>query len=59
MFAVWLTGLPGSGKTTIARRLREMLKDFGVSAKILELDEIRKFLTPHPTYSEELSLIHI
>ena len=53
MFAVWLTGIPGSGKTTIARRLREMLKDFGVSAKILELDEIRKFLTPHPTYSEE------
>ncbi len=52
-FAIWLTGIPGSGKTTIAMRLREMLSDMRISARILELDEIRKFLTPHPTYSEE------
>ncbi|MHC1635227.1 MAG: adenylyl-sulfate kinase [Candidatus Methanospirareceae archaeon] len=52
-WAVWITGLPGSGKTVIASKLRDILCEKGIHARILELDEIRKFITPHPSYSEE------
>ncbi len=58
-WAVWVTGLPGSGKTAIAKRVRGVLKDLkerGVAdaelPKVLELDEVRKFVTPKPSYSE-------
>lgn len=52
-WAVWFTGLPGCGKTTIARRTREHLSRMGVEARILELDEIRKVITPNPRYTDE------
>ncbi|MGA9138595.1 MAG: adenylyl-sulfate kinase [Methanocella sp.] len=52
-WTVWFTGLPGSGKTTIAHATQKYLEDRGVRAKVLELDEIRKVLTPHPKYSEQ------
>jgi len=53
-WAVWITGLPGSGKTAIAERVRKILEEQSMAAvKVLELDEIRKFITPTPTYSEE------
>ena len=50
-WAIWITGLPGSGKTTIAQKLRDTLGDIDV--KVLELDEIRQFITPEPSYTEE------
>lgn len=53
-WAIWVTGLPGSGKTVIAKKVRTLLKERGiVDVKVLELDEIRKFITPKPSYSEE------
>lgn len=52
-WAVWFTGLPGCGKTTIARRTKEHLSRMGVEAMILELDEIRKVITPNPRYTDE------
>ncbi|MHC1582639.1 MAG: DUF6125 family protein [Candidatus Syntropharchaeia archaeon] len=52
-WAIWITGLPGCGKTTISRKVREKLRKKGIDAQILELDEIRKIITPNPTYSEE------
>jgi adenylylsulfate kinase len=52
-FAVWLTGLPASGKSAIARELRERLSAAGLSVEVLESDEVRKMLTPVPTYSLE------
>ncbi len=53
-WTVWITGLPGSGKSVIARKVRTLLEERGIAhAKILELDEVRKFITPQPTYSEE------
>lgn len=52
-WAIWITGLPGSGKTAIGERTKEILCERGINVKMLELDEIRKFITPQPSYSEE------
>lgn len=46
---LWLTGLPGSGKSTLSQRLHERLG----GSVVLRIDEIRKYMTPSPTYSEE------
>jgi adenylylsulfate kinase len=51
-WAIWITGPPGAGKTTLARRAAKGLEAWGVPVKILELDAIRKIITPHPTYSD-------
>ena len=49
--AIWLTGLPASGKSTIAIALKPKLEEIG-SVEVLESDAVRRILTPHPTYSE-------
>lgn len=51
-FAVWLTGLPASGKSTVASALRKELAARGVNVAVLESDELRKVLTPMPRYDE-------
>ncbi len=43
-FAVWITGLPACGKSTITACLRQMLAERGVQAEVLESDELRKIL---------------
>lgn len=52
-WAVWITGLPSSGKSTIAGALKKALERYGVAVQVLESDEVRKILTPKPNYSEE------
>jgi adenylylsulfate kinase len=52
-FAVWITGLPSSGKSTITRAVVEALRARGVYAAVLESDTLRQVLTPRPTYSHE------
>jgi adenylylsulfate kinase len=52
-FAIWLTGLPSSGKTTLANALSLLLSERGISVQILDSDDLRGKLTPHPTYSPE------
>ena len=52
-FALWLTGLPSSGKTTLAHALRRLLAERGIAVQILDSDELRRRLTPNPTYSAE------
>jgi len=52
-FAIWLTGTPASGKSTIAGILDSKLKKRGLKVQVLESDGLRKVLTPNPTYSEE------
>lgn len=51
-FAVWLTGLPASGKSTIAAHLTRALAKRSVRAAVLESDILRKILTPHPRYDQ-------
>ncbi|MEM3440511.1 MAG: adenylyl-sulfate kinase [Candidatus Bathyarchaeia archaeon] len=51
-WAIWITGLPSSGKSTIARALAERLAGLGIRCQILESDELRRVITPNPTYSQ-------
>jgi adenylylsulfate kinase len=46
--ALWITGLPGSGKSTLADILKKAHPEFTV----LRMDELRKIVTPNPTYSD-------
>ena len=52
-YCLWLTGLPGSGKSTILKELSQILSASGIEAVTLSLDHIRKVLTPEPKYTEE------
>ena len=51
-FAVWITGLPASGKSTVAAALKAQLAERGIDAAVLASDELRRVLTPQPRYDE-------
>jgi adenylylsulfate kinase len=51
-FAIWITGLPASGKSTITRALKPQLEASGMTVEVLESDEVRRVLTPEATYSQ-------
>ena len=44
-WTIWITGLPGSGKTTIARGVAEALMQRHVDVRILELSDVRAVVT--------------
>lgn len=46
---IWITGLPGSGKSALSERIKNEYPDF----YILRMDELRKIATPTPTYDEK------
>lgn len=46
--ALWITGFPGSGKSTVADEIKKKHPSF----VLLRMDELRKVITPQPTYSE-------
>lgn len=52
-FAIWVTGLPASGKSTLAAALRTALKNLGMEVVVLESDVLRKVLTPDSRYDLE------
>jgi len=52
-FAVWITGLPSSGKSTIAAALVDVLRSRGVLPVTLESDVLRQVLTPEPSYTSD------
>ena len=52
-WCVWITGLPGSGKSVISEALLQKLKEHGIEAQVLSSDALRKVITPNPTYSEK------
>ena len=51
-FALWLTGLPASGKSTITALVKPQLERLGLVVE-LESDEVRRSLTPIASYSQE------
>jgi adenylylsulfate kinase len=55
---IWLTGMPGSGKTTIAKILHPKLKELGLKAEILDGDAVRKELSPELGFTKEDREIH-
>lgn len=42
---VWLTGLPGAGKSTIAATIASMLRDDDVETEVLDGDELRRTIS--------------
>jgi len=52
-FTVWFTGLPSSGKTTLARMLEKELKERGFSVEVLDGDEVRERLSKGLGFSKE------
>ncbi|MEB3755251.1 MAG: adenylyl-sulfate kinase [Desulfurococcales archaeon] len=50
---VWLTGLPGSGKTTIATRVAEILKKKGYKVEVLDGDWVRKTINVGAGFTKE------
>jgi adenylylsulfate kinase len=52
-WCIWLTGLPGSGKSTIAKITIEKILEKGIRLQILSSDELRKIITPDPKYTDK------
>lgn len=52
-FALWITGRPASGKSTLAGLLVSALRRRGIDPAVLESDVFRRSVTPHLGYSEE------
>ncbi|MGQ9529927.1 MAG: adenylyl-sulfate kinase [Candidatus Bathycorpusculaceae bacterium] len=58
-WCVWVTGLPGSGKSVVSEALLKLLKEKGIHAQLLASDVLRKVLTPKPTYTlEERDIVY-
>ncbi len=50
-WCVWITGLPGSGKSVVADAFRKLVEAKGMRAQLLSSDELRQVMTPEPSYS--------
>jgi len=58
-FVVWFTGLPASGKTSVARELEKRLKQETFNVELLDGDELRRDLDPEIGFSKRDREIHI
>ena len=52
-FTVWFTGLPSSGKSTLARMLEKVLNDLDFHVEVLDGDEVRLRLSKGLGFSKE------
>jgi len=52
-WCIWVTGLPGSGKSVVSTALLNLFNQRGVHSQLLSSDALRKVLTPEPNYSVE------
>jgi adenylylsulfate kinase len=51
-FFLWFTGVPASGKSTIAKEVERMLEERGIPVENLDADEVRANLSPDLGYTE-------
>ena len=56
---IWLTGLSGSGKTTIAKHLSKELHKMGIITQVLDGDNIRLGINRNLSFSDEDRLENI
>ena len=56
---VWLTGLPGSGKTTLARRVAEELAKRGYRVEVLDGDWVRSTINVGAGFTREERRRHL
>lgn len=52
-FALWFTGIPAAGKTTVARAVEHRLREMGLRVENLDSDEIRSMISPNLGYTPE------
>ena len=52
-WCVWITGLPGSGKSVVSGALVKLLSERDVHVQLMSSDALRKVVTPRPCYSLE------
>lgn len=52
-FTLWFTGLSGAGKTAIATRVEEVLRERGLGVELLDGDEVRTNLSKGLGFSRE------
>lgn len=52
-WCVWITGLPGSGKSVISNILIKLLSEEEVHVQLISSDALRRIVTPRPYYSLE------
>jgi adenylylsulfate kinase len=50
--AIWITGPPAAGKSTLAAAIAGELSRRGVKAAVLESDAARRIITPDPAYDQ-------
>jgi adenylylsulfate kinase len=50
---VWFTGLPASGKTTLAKEVRQRLVEHAVACCVLDSDVVRQLVAPLLGYSDQ------
>jgi adenylyl-sulfate kinase len=58
-FALWFTGLPSAGKTTLSRQVEAILRERGLKVEVLDGDEVRENLSPTLGFSREERDLHI
>jgi adenylyl-sulfate kinase len=52
-FTLWFTGLPSSGKSTLARKVEEIILERGMNVEVLDGDEVRENLSKGLGFSKE------
>ena len=52
-FAIWVTGLPASGKSTLVSAVQAQLESLGLTVAVLESDVLRKVFSPDAKYLAE------
>lgn len=51
-FVLWLTGLPASGKSSLALAIKKELENDHIHTIILDANDLRQLLTPEPQYTD-------